>query len=260
MRRILIRALLWGAAVIAVGLGTASVATASLADNFGRGALRNVVAACAVSKSALGLSFPCSDMKLDAPGADGYAIIRSPGFASEFLLAAQGPMDGIESNALQADAATGFWPAAWAARGDVAAALGRPLPRTSIALAVNASGTRTQDHFHIHIDCVRPTVARILADRGGEIDADWQPLPARLVGERYWARAISGSDLTGVNVARLLAAAPPASTQPMAHATLAVVGARLKDGSDGFYLVANWANSSAERLLDHSCKIAAAAS
>ena len=67
-------------------------------------------------------------------------------------------------------------------------------------------------------------------------------------------RAIASSDLSGVNVARLLAAAPPAANAPMGHATLAVAPATLADGTQGFFLLANWADSSAERLLDHECR------
>jgi CDP-diacylglycerol pyrophosphatase len=213
-----------------------------------------VVAACVVSKSTLGLSFPCTYVKLDSPDADGYAVIRSPGFASEFLLSPLADYDGIESPELQTDRATGLWQAAWAMQGDVAAALGRTLARTRLALAVNASGTRTQDHFHIHLDCLRASVGQVLALKRGSIGPQWSELETPLRGETYWARSIAGPDLAGVNVPRLVADAPPAADNPMDHVTLAVVGATLRDGSSGFYLLANWANSSAERLLDHRCR------
>lgn len=240
----------------AVGLlACVAMATATFADPFGRDALRSVVGACVVSKTALGLSFPCSDVVLDKPGADGYAVIRSPGFRSEYLLSPLIAVDGIESPALQADAATGLWQAAWNMRGDVIAALGRDQPRTGLALAVNASGTRTQDHFHIHLDCLRTSVGKILAEKGSSITERWSSFATPLRGERYWARAIASPDLAGINIVKLLADAPPAAEYPMADATLAVVGARLADGSDGFYLLANWRNSSAERLLDHRCRV-----
>jgi len=235
-------------------LVSAIITVPAAAEGIGRGALRNVVGACVVAKSTLGLAFPCADVQLDSPGADGYAIIRSPGFSSEFLLASTAPMDGIESGELQTDAATGFWQAAWAARHDVSDALGHPLGRTDVALAVNASGTRTQDHFHIHVDCIRQSVSQALSTRAKVINDQWGAFPARLQGEAYWVRAVPGADLGGVNIARLIADAPQKVTQPIGHATLAVVPARLADGSDGFYLLANWANSSAERLLDHDCK------
>jgi CDP-diacylglycerol pyrophosphatase len=212
-----------------------------------------VVSACIVSKSTLGLSFPCSAVDLGKPGADGYALIRSPGFNSEFLVTTLAPLDGIESPELQTGAATGLWQDAWAARTSVAAALGRPLPRTAVGLAVNASGTRTQDHFHIHIDCVRPAVAAALHGVP-DIGAQWRLFPTRLRGDSYWVRSLAGADLTGVNIASLLAASPPAAEVPLQEATVAIVAATLSDGSDGFYLLANWADSSAERLLDHECR------
>jgi CDP-diacylglycerol pyrophosphatase len=239
------------AACLFAGLTTA---TTTIADPFGRDALRGVVGACLVSKTTLGLAFPCNDVVLDQPGADGYAVIHSPGFQSEFLLSPLSAYDGIESPALRTDAATGLWQAAWDMRDDVMKALGRTLPRDGLAMAVNASGTRTQDHFHIHLDCLRASVGTVLAAKGSSITERWTRFASPLRGETYWARAIAGSDLAGVNIVRLLAEAPPAAEYPMADATLAVVGATLPGGKAGFYLLANWRNSSAERLLDHRCR------
>jgi CDP-diacylglycerol pyrophosphatase len=240
--------------IVGGALAAAMLATTTFADPFGRGALRSVVAACLVSKSTLGLSFPCNDVRLDSPGRDGYAVIRSPGFASEYLLSPLAAYDGIESPQLQTDSATDLWQAAWDMRDGVDSALGRKLPRTDLALAVNASGTRTQDHFHIHLDCLRASVGKTLDKGRAAISDKWARLRTPLRGQTYWARTIAGPDLAGVNVPRLIASAPPAADHPMNEVTLAVVGATLTDGSDGFYLLASWQNISAERLLDHDCR------
>jgi CDP-diacylglycerol pyrophosphatase len=240
--------------LIAAAVLVGSIATASLAGNFGRDALRQVIGACVLSKSTLGLSFPCADVALDAPGSKGHVLIRSPGFQSEFLVAPLTPLDGIESPELQDPAATGLWQVAWSSRAEVEKALGRPLARSAVALAVNAHGTRTQDHFHIHIDCLRQSVGSILAAKGATLTDAWRKFPGRLMGETYWARAIASPDLSGVNIADLVAGAPPGGKTPLDHATVAIAAGKLADGSDGFYLLANWNNSSAERLLDHDCK------
>ena len=187
-----------------------AVATASLADPFGRDALRGVVAACEMSKRAIGINFPCSEVNLGSPTSDGYVTIHSPGFVSEYLLAPLADYDGIESPELQADAATDLWRAAWAMRSDVAAALGRALPRTDLALAVNASGTRTQDHFHIHLDCLRSYIGADLAGLKGQITDRWARLSKTLRGTYYWARSLKSTDLAGINVPRLVADSPPA--------------------------------------------------
>ena len=247
--RVLVWLLVWaGAATVLLG-------TSALAGSWGRDALRNVVAACVVAKSTVGLSFPCADVRLGTPGDEGYALIRSPGFDTEYLVTPLAPLDGIESPELQGDAATGLWASAWSARADVAAALGRPLARTAVALAVNAAGSRTQDHFHIHVDCLRQSVGTALdAKSGGISTAAWSKFPGKLQRDTYWVRAIVGEDLVGTNIARLVADSPQAANNPLEHATVAVVGARLADGADGFYVLANWTNSSAERLLDHTCR------
>jgi CDP-diacylglycerol pyrophosphatase len=231
----------------------AAITTAALADPFGRDALRSVVAACQLSKATLGVAFPCVEVETGGPNEAGYAIIHSPGFASEYLLTPLADYDGIESPELRGSAATGFWHAAWAMQRNVEEALGRTVPRTGLALAVNATGTRTQDHFHIHLDCLRTSVGAALA-RLKAVDGEWRPVRQPLRGDSYWVRAIRGADLAGVNVAQLIAEAPPAGDHPMGDVTLAVVGATLPDGSEGFYLLANWRNKSAERLLDHRCR------
>ena len=250
MNRRLTAGLLVGAGLLAV----AAVATSALAGGWSRDALRQVVGACVIAKSALKVAFPCTDVQLGKPGDNGYALIRSPGFASEFLVTPLAPLDGIGSPELQSDAATSLWTAAWAARGDVASALSRSLPRTAVGLAVNGAGTRTQDHFHIHIDCVKTSVRRALDARAGKINNHWTKFPTRLMGNVYWVRTIPGPDLA-INVARLLAESPQADgPMPLDRATLAVIPASLADGSDGFYVLANWSNASAERVLDHECR------
>jgi len=241
---------------VAIGLLAAGVGvTSALASGWGRDALREVVSACIVAKSTLSVSFPCTDVQLGKPGNDGYALIRSPGFASEFLVTPLAPLDGIGSPELQTDAATRLWAAAWDARSDVAAALSKPLDRTQVGLAVNGAGTRTQDHFHIHIDCVRQTVRKALDARAAKITNQWTKFPSRIVGDSYWVRAIPGTDLANVNVARLVADSPQADgPMPLDGATVAVIGSTLADGSDGFYVLANWSNASAEHVLDHQCR------
>ena len=243
-----------GALALAGLLAVGAWATSAFAATLSRDALRNVVAACAVAKSTLNVSFPCTDVVLGSSNAEGYAVLRTPGSGSEFLVAPLNPIDGIESQELRSSAATRLWSAAWSARSDVVAALGKPLGRSALGLAVNAVGTRTQDHFHIHVDCVRETVASALDSNSARIGDDWTQLPGRLRGDRYWVRSVKGSDLAGVNVPQLMAAAPPAAVASPGSATVALVGATLADGSDGFYILANWTNSSAERLLDHSCR------
>lgn len=240
--------------LVGAGAAVALVATSALAGNLGRDALRSVVAACVVAKSTVGLSFPCTDVRLGSSGDDGYALIRSPGFDTEFLVTPLAPLDGIESPELQSDAATGLWASAWSARSNVAAALGRPLGRTAVALAVNAAGSRTQDHFHIHIDCVRQSVSNAVAAKADDISARWSRFPGKLQRDNYWVRTIAAPDLAGTNIAKLVAESPPAASNPIEHATVAVIPATLAGGADGFYLLANWTDSSAERLLDHTCR------
>ncbi|VTM60215.1 CDP-diacylglycerol pyrophosphatase [Klebsiella pneumoniae] len=37
---------------------------------------------------------------------------------------------------------------------------GAPVPDNAVSLAINSRSGRTQNHFHIHISCLRPMCAR----------------------------------------------------------------------------------------------------
>ena len=124
-----------------------------------------------VAKSTLGAQLSLHRRAARFAGADGYALIRSPGFASEFLLTPLAPIDGIESPALQ----TAMRPPG------SGAPPGRPAPTSPPRSAASCremrsrwrsmpSGTRTQDHFHIHVDCLRTQRRqRSLADYASQI-------------------------------------------------------------------------------------------
>jgi CDP-diacylglycerol pyrophosphatase len=249
------RHLLAGLAVATVfAVFAAMITTSALPNGWDRGVLRQVVSACATMKRTAGTGFPCAEVHLATSDSVGYVRLRPPGMTTESLILPIAPLDGIESPPLQAEAATPLWAAAWAARGAVEDALGHEVPRDGIALAVNARGTRTQDQFHIHVDCLNGTIEAALARRAPDLSDSWALYPDRLRGVRYWARTIRSADLSGVNVAQLVSAGLPGAAAAMDRVTLAVVPMTLGDGTPGFVLLANTANLSAERLLDHSCR------
>jgi len=234
------------AVTVAAGL------TAALAGYSQRDALGAVVAGCALNKTLSGSTFPCLAIE-QGQAASAYALIRPPGNPTEILLVPTADVPGIEAPGLLGAGGAHYWQAA------VAAALGRPLERSAVALAVNSKMARTQDRFHIHVDCLGDSERAAFAEYGRTITAQWSRFPVQLEKRTFWARTLAGSDLSAANpVALMLQGLPFAARDPGAM-SLAIVGATLADGSDGFYLVAEQAlprrmgTGEAEDLLDHYC-------
>jgi CDP-diacylglycerol pyrophosphatase len=130
-------------------------------------------------------------------------------------------------------------------------------------MAINSARDRSQDQFHIHIDCVRPQVADSLSKHIGAIGDSWEEFPFDLAGHRYSAMRVSSTDLRGVNPFRLLTLEGAKGGHDIASRTLVVVGAAFGKGRDGFVLLSDrvnvfrWDFAHGEDLLDHSCAVAA---
>jgi len=220
-----------------------------------RGALWEVVRTCAIAAKTVGMPFPCEQVTLASDDAPGSAIIKSPMHRSEFLLMPLEAAAGVESPAVRGDDSSQLWQRAWETRSMVEARLGRELPRTGVALVVNSGIARSQDQFHIHIDCVAPSVERKLAVHGPKEEGRWQLFPQALMGQRYWVKAIAKPDLDTTNVIGLIASGLPRARSAMYRVNVVVVGAELAGGRPGFYILANWDKVAAERLMDHGCAI-----
>ncbi|MGA8864930.1 MAG: CDP-diacylglycerol diphosphatase [Gallionella sp.] len=135
-------------------------------------------------------------------------------------------------------------------------------PRNQVALAINSAYGRTQNQLHIHVDCVRPDVDRILRQRLSAIGNKWAPLGMHLNNHPYWAMRIVGSTPGNHDPFKLLAEGMPAARNHMDRQTLVLIGASFNDGKEGFILLADHVypsigdHASGEELQDHDCEIA----
>ena len=125
----------------------------------------------------------------------GYAVLKDLVGATQFLLIPTARITGIESPALLGPDSQNYFAAAWRARTFVEQRAGQPLPRDWVSLALNSAPGRTQDQFHIHVDCVRADVRDALLRHGTEIGSRWAPFPEPLAGAPYRAVAVDGDDL-----------------------------------------------------------------
>ena len=175
---------------------------------------------------------PCAAVDL----AHRYALLKDRAGVEQYLLIATDRISGIESPALLAPVTPNFWQYAWAARGAVEVLAPRRLGTDEVGLAINPPWGRTQDQFHIHIDCVKTVVSDQL--RGLKLGAAWTAI--RVQGVAYQARQFD------MRADPFLVMAPEVARQhtTLADWSLATIGAHV--------LLAT-RTGHAEDLLDHSC-------
>ena len=164
---------------------------------------------------------------------------------------------GIEDPALLT-APTAYFADAWAARALMTPYLKAPPPREALSIAVNSAVSRSQDQLHLHVDCLKPEVAKALAEYAPHFDAQWRPMTVALAGRSYFARRVDSPDLQGIDPFRLLADEMPGAKADMGHWTLAAVPVRYND-APGFVLLGDRAELTAgghsEDIQDADCAL-----
>lgn len=203
---------------------------------------------CEPSQVQHGDPGPCAEVDL----AGGYAVLKDLVGATQFLLIPTARIDGIESPELLAPEGPNYFAAAWRARRFVEQRAGVALSRDWISLAINSADARTQNQLHIHVDCVRADVRDALQRNISQLRSTWSPFPDPLVGQRYDATLVAGSDLDALDPFISLADGVPGARADMGAQTLAAVGVYLPDGNPGFVLLATSERPAhAEDLQDH---------
>jgi CDP-diacylglycerol pyrophosphatase len=217
---------------------------------------------CVVGQSQYKDPKPCLHVDLAGGAAKGFAILKDPRGANQFLLVPTTPISGIESPDLLGPNAINYFASAWEARRYINEALRRMLPRDAVGLAINSTASRSQDQMHIHLTCVRADVWGALRKNEGSIGEQWARFDVPFFKHYYWARWVPGENLGASNPFRLLTERPGAA-RDMGNQTLVVVGLTRTDGTKGFVLLADQVGkpnedlANGEELLDHSCRIAA---
>ncbi len=219
-------------------------------------ALWNIVnGQCVPHELAQHTPSPCSAVSLDG----GYAVLKDLRGQYQYLLIPSRRVTGIEDPTLEAAAAPNYFADAWTERTWLETRLGETVPRQDVALAINSVYGRSQNQLHIHIDCLRPDVAAMLAAQAGQIGGNWVPLTLPPFNHVYLAERIDSENLVGINPFALIAAQRP--NQKMALETAVIVGAEAANGKPGFYLLSGSADladhnpGAGEELLDQSCAI-----
>jgi CDP-diacylglycerol pyrophosphatase len=175
-----------------------------------------------------------------------FAVLADRKGGAHYLLIATGSVTGIEDPAVLAETSPNYFAAAWAARDRLDSVVGHPLRRESVGLAVNSAIMRGQDQLHVHMECVRPDVSRVLRAAAATLKPQWSPLS--FDDRVYSALRIDGRDLSGKDPFRLLANGVPGARAEMRAFTIVVVGMQFTEGP-GFAALAGRTPAGGELTL-----------
>ncbi len=257
-RTVIITAALAVAAFAAAGRGTLHTPgqkSADLPPDGGRDALRQIVQnQCVPNWMQHHDPAPCERVFLADSNTDdaGYAVLADRKGGAHYLLIPVPTMTGIDQSDLLDPDTPNYFAEAWRARDLIIRFVGHDVPRSDIGLAVNKAGARSQNQFHIHIECLSREVADELRAAAGRITDVWSPISAG--GSPYDALRINGEGLNAANPFELLANLRPGVRNHMGDYTVVVAGMQFANGP-GFIVLAG-TGQTGELLLDSSCAAA----
>jgi len=223
----------------------------------GRDALRQIVQnQCVLNWTQHQDPAPCervflADAKTDSSG---YAILPDRKGAAHYLLIPTQTMRGMDSDELLDPDLPNYFAEAWRARDVITKFVGHPVVRTAIGLAVNNVHSRTQDQFHIHIDCLRQDVVASLRTAAEHVGESWTPID--VAGSTYQAMRIEAVSLDGASPFDLVAKLSPEARHHLGDYTVVVASMQFKSGA-GFILLTG-TGPTGELLMDSSCAVAGA--
>jgi CDP-diacylglycerol pyrophosphatase len=221
----------------------------------GPDALRQIVQnQCVLNWSQHHDPAPCERVFLADPknNNSGYAVLADRKGGAHYLLIPTQTMAGVDGNELLDPDLPNYFAEAWHARDLMTKFVGHDVPRTAIGLAVNTAQARTQNQFHIHIECLRKDVAESLRTSAEQLTDIWTPV--NVAGATYHALRIMGEGLDGSNPFELLATLKPDVRHHMGDYTLVFAGMQFKNGPGFIALTAT--GPTGELLLDSSCSVA----
>jgi CDP-diacylglycerol pyrophosphatase len=185
---------------------------------------------------------------------EGFAVLADRKGGAHFLLIPTKTVAGLESAELFEPGTPNYFAGAWAARDLIARVVGHEVRRSAVGLALNPRHARTQDQFHIHIECVRSDVAHDLQRVAPRLAETWSPIA--IGASMYQARRVMGKEFGAADPIALLASGLSPDRSDIGDYTLVAAGIDFAEGP-GFVLLAA-KGPAGELLLDPTCAIAAA--
>ena len=241
----------------AFGINLLSYQSADIPANMGRDALRQIVQdQCVVNWTRHNDPAPCERVFL-ADGKtshSGYAILADRKGGAHYLLIPTQTMAGTDAGELLDPDMPNYFAEAWHARDLLTKFVGHEVPRTAVGLAVNNVHSRTQDQFHIHIDCLRQDVVDSLRAAAEQVGESWTPI--NVAGSTYQAMRIEAVTLDSASPFDLVAKLSPEARHHLGDYTVVVAGMQFKSGA-GFMLLTG-TGPTGELMMDSTCAVAGA--
>jgi len=147
-----------------------------LAANPGRDALRQIVQnQCVVNWSRRQDPAPCERVYLadSKTNRSGYAVLADAKGGAHYLLIPVQTMTGLDGNELLDPDTPNYFAEAWRAHDLIDKFVGHQVPRSAIGLVVNKAQARSQDQFHIHIECLRQDAFDSLRAAAEQLTDHW---------------------------------------------------------------------------------------
>ncbi|GLS21494.1 CDP-diacylglycerol pyrophosphatase [Labrys miyagiensis] len=226
-------------------------------------ALWDIVSGKCVSEQSQQVAQPtCAQVDISQGLGNGFAVLKDNATSKpfEYLLIPTTRIAGTEDPRLLEPLAPNYFEDAWEARHFIGKSLGTEPQRDMVALAINSMQDRSQDQFHIHVDCIRGDVRSKLKENDQNFGSQSTQLDLPSPDHPYAVLRLVEQNLAGSNPFQLVAQGLPGASGHMGLMTIVIVGATFPNGQEGFYVLASQASSSmsahGEDLIDPDCRLA----
>ena len=217
----------------------------TLAEPLKRGVLWKVVRICAAHVHINGRPYPCLAAHLH----EGYVILRSPVGRPDTILSPTRRVSGVEDPQLLRPETPNYFAAAWRERAQAAGRVTPVLDDADVALAVNATRGRSQDHLHIHIGCLAPQFRRALERVSSRLPPRvWTESEGVDPTQSLWLYRTGGDDVEAVSPFLALGEDPTMTPNLRALTTLALVRAPM-GGHSEFVVIASRPSATSTHII-----------
>jgi CDP-diacylglycerol pyrophosphatase len=236
-------------------LHTPGQKSADLAPNAGRDAYQQIVQnQCVTNWLQHNNPSPCEKVFLADTKADsiGYALLADPDGGAHYLLIPTQTMTSTDSGELLDPNLPNYFAEAWHSRDLLSKFIGHEVPRTDVGLVVTTPATRTQNQFHIHIECLRQDVADSLKATADKVTDVWSPVT--VAGFPFQAVRLSVQGLEVASPFELVANLSPDARHHVGNYTLVIAGVQYQSGPG--FIILTGTGPSGDLLLDSGCAVA----
>ncbi|HXC09245.1 MAG TPA: CDP-diacylglycerol diphosphatase [Steroidobacteraceae bacterium] len=246
------------AAFSAIGRGTLHMPgqkSADLAPNAGRDAYQQIVQnQCVTNWLQHNNPSPCEKVFLADAKSDstGYALLADPDGGAHYLLIPTQTMTSTDSGELLDPNLPNYFAEAWHGRDLLSKFIGHAVPRTDVGLAVATPASRTQNQFHIHIECLRQDVVDSLKATADKVTDVWSAVT--VAGFPFQAVRLSIQGLEVSNPFELVAKLSPDARHHIGNYTVVIAGVQYQNGPG--FIVLTGTGPSGDLLLDSGCMVA----